>query len=318
MKIVRNSTFLACCCGLCLATTAYSAILVDGRINDWPEYFILTDSVGGEEGEADLVSWGVVINDGVLFSFFEMSRPISEYATGTNDIWAGLWIDVDQKGGPGNTDSSLGHMPMHLGTEWSGGFFESFDIVVEWGINTSHWGEGFNYWGAGDNVAQQGGPVSGGRMAYAGTIIEFGVPVTDILAELAGYPDEVAATGAWKIGARVEASIDEAGPWGGDNSDQLAWAPLFAADINGDGVVGSADLDVIRANWGRTVTPGDRSSGDLDGDGIVSGNDLDIVRLFWGQTFDIYLPNHFASVPEPVTWIMVSLAALAAFLSRRR
>ena len=56
----------------------------------------------------------------------------------------------------------------------------------------------------------------------------------------------------------------------------------LAGDLNGDGVVSSGDLDVVRANWGRTVSPGDLTSGDPSGDGRVGSGDLDIVRANWG------------------------------------
>ncbi len=38
--------------------------------------------------------------------------------------------------------------------------------------------------------------------------------------------------------------------------------PAFPADLNGDGFVGSADLDIVRANWGRTVLPWSLLDGD--------------------------------------------------------
>ena len=53
-------------------------------------------------------------------------------------------------------------------------------------------------------------------------------------------------------------------------------------DLNGDGFVGSSDLDVIRANWGRDVQPGDLLSGDATGDGRVNDEDLNVVRANWG------------------------------------
>ena len=53
-------------------------------------------------------------------------------------------------------------------------------------------------------------------------------------------------------------------------------------DLNGDRFVGSADLDIVRANWGATVTPGDLLHGDPSGNGIVNSADLDIVRANWG------------------------------------
>ena len=65
-------------------------------------------------------------------------------------------------------------------------------------------------------------------------------------------------------------------------------APL-PGDLNEDGFVGSADLDIVRANWGATVTPG--TSGDADGDGVVNSGDLDVVRANWGAGG--------VAVPEP-------------------
>ena len=53
-------------------------------------------------------------------------------------------------------------------------------------------------------------------------------------------------------------------------------------DLNGDGYVGSEDLDIVRSNWGRDVSPGNSVAGDADGDGYVGAGDLDIVRAYWG------------------------------------
>ena len=62
-------------------------------------------------------------------------------------------------------------------------------------------------------------------------------------------------------------------------------APAFVpGDLNGDEVVNSGDLDIIRANWGRSVAAGSLLDGDPSGDGVVSGDDLDIVRANWGST----------------------------------
>ncbi len=80
-------------------------------------------------------------------------------------------------------------------------------------------------------------------------------------------------------------------------------------DLNGDGMVGSADLDIVRANWGSTVTPGDLMMGDASGDGNVGSADLDIVRANWGQTAP-------ANVPEPS--VLLLLLGGLALLGRRR
>ena len=54
------------------------------------------------------------------------------------------------------------------------------------------------------------------------------------------------------------------------------------ADLNSDGHVDSADLDLVRMNWQTTVSPGDLLHGDASGDGTVGSADLDIIRANWG------------------------------------
>ena len=58
-------------------------------------------------------------------------------------------------------------------------------------------------------------------------------------------------------------------------------------DLNGDGMVGSADLDLVRANWGTN-----EPAGDANEDGAVNSGDLDVVRANWGA-------SSAAAVPEP-------------------
>ena len=55
-------------------------------------------------------------------------------------------------------------------------------------------------------------------------------------------------------------------------------------DLNGNGAVASDDLDIVRANWGQSVTAGDLSSGDASWDGRVNSADLDLVRANWGAS----------------------------------
>ena len=87
-----------------------------------------------------------------------------------------------------------------------------------------------------------------------------------------------------------------------------------AGDLNGDGFVGGADLDIVRSFWGQTVAPGDLLHGDPSGNGVCSGQDLDIVRAHWGEGT---LPNANA-VPEPSLPLMAAqLCALLATLATR-
>ncbi len=78
---------------------------------------------------------------------------------------------------------------------------------------------------------------------------------------------------------------------------------LELGDANGDGFVNSADLDIVRANWGTSVTPGNAAMGDLSGDGMVNSADLDLVRANWGNVYA-------AAVPEPGLCVLAALALL--------
>ena len=49
------------------------------------------------------------------------------------------------------------------------------------------------------------------------------------------------------------------------------------ADLNGDGVIGGADLADLLSQWSLSSVPGD-----LDGDGTVAGGDLAILLANWG------------------------------------
>ena len=84
-------------------------------------------------------------------------------------------------------------------------------------------------------------------------------------------------------------------------------------DLNGDGSVGSADLDVVRAFWGQNVQPGDWLSGDATGDGMVDSGDLDIVRSQWGRT----IASATTQVPEPTTFAGMVAILLAGLLGWR-
>jgi hypothetical protein len=57
---------------------------------------------------------------------------------------------------------------------------------------------------------------------------------------------------------------------------------LLNGDVNGDNIVGAADLAAVKANFGQASTNAD----DLNGDGIVGAADLAIVKANFGQTGD--------------------------------
>ena len=69
---------------------------------------------------------------------------------------------------------------------------------------------------------------------------------------------------------------------------------VIPGDLNFDECVGSGDLDIIRANWGRSVPRGSLRDGDAVPDGVVNSNDLDLIRGNWGQ-------SHCAAAEAPAT-----------------
>ena len=83
------------------------------------------------------------------------------------------------------------------------------------------------------------------------------------------------------LAASWRASVDDGGTPG---TIPPARTP---GDLNGDGMVGSADLDIVRAHWGADVEAGLWGEGDPSGDGIVGSADLDIVRAHWGEEMPV-------------------------------
>ena len=102
---------------------------------------------------------------------------------------------------------------------------------------------------------------------------------------------------------RMGLTLEDVTPLGEDP------APGLAGDLDGDGFVGSADLDIIRAAWGETVTGGG-PEGDPSGDGFVGSADLDIVRGNWGASSPV-------AVPEPNV-LLLAMFGFAAFCAIRR
>lgn len=88
-------------------------------------------------------------------------------------------------------------------------------------------------------------------------------------------------------------------------------SPFFLeGDLNGDGLVGSGDLDIVRAYWGQSVSVGDFGSGDANADGVVGSADLDIIRANWGSTAA-------AAVPEPGVVGLLAVVLMGVVLRRK-
>ena len=87
-------------------------------------------------------------------------------------------------------------------------------------------------------------------------------------------------------------------------------------DLDGDGFVGIADLNIVLGNWNQTVAAGDPLAGDPTGDGFVGIEDLNLVLGNWNAGTPPNTPGSNTNIPEPGTLVLLGLSVSA--LPRRR
>ncbi|MEZ6189808.1 MAG: PEP-CTERM sorting domain-containing protein [Phycisphaerales bacterium] len=90
-------------------------------------------------------------------------------------------------------------------------------------------------------------------------------------------------------------------------------SPL-TGDLNGDGFVGIADLNIVLGNWNQNVSPGVWLDGDPSGDGFVGIADLNTVLGNWNAGTP---PSGSAAVPEPGSLALLA-GLIAGAVSRQR
>jgi hypothetical protein len=98
----------------------------------------------------------------------------------------------------------------------------------------------------------------------------------------------------------------------GITSYDIQYTAALVGDLNMDGFVGIADLNLVLGKWNQNVTPGSKLDGDPSGDGFVGIADLNTVLGNWNAG----TPPAANVVPEPATLSLLSLGGLA--MLRRR
>ena len=202
------------------------------------------------------------------------------------------------------------------------------------------------------DVINSGGVISPGHSAGTLTINGDLTQLVDatLAIELGGLTqgsqfDFVQVSGAVQLGGTLEVSlIDSFAPSAGDRFDildgasfagaldnvslaaldsDLGWnlADLYATgelrielagDLDGDGLVGAGDLDLVLAHWGDSVAILNYAQGDASGDGLVGQADLQLVLDHFGNT-----AASGPVIPEPSSFSLLALASIGCLRRRR-
>ncbi len=85
----------------------------------------------------------------------------------------------------------------------------------------------------------------------------------------------------------------------------------LTGDLDGDGFVGLADLDILLGNWNQSVPAGDLARGDASGDGFVGLDDLDLLLGNWNAGVPPVAQAFSASASETVESESVSSAIVS-------
>ncbi|MEZ6192195.1 MAG: PEP-CTERM sorting domain-containing protein [Phycisphaerales bacterium] len=90
---------------------------------------------------------------------------------------------------------------------------------------------------------------------------------------------------------------------------------FLPGDVNADGFVGIADLNVLLGSWNQSVTAWDLLSGDTNGDGFVGIEDLNWVLSNWNAGSP---PGNPAQIPEPGAVLLLGGGLLSLTTRRGR
>jgi len=128
----------------------------------------------------------------------------------------------------------------------------------------------------------------------------------------------------WIQYVRIENPRDENGEYVGVSTEIDAVADVFArrtGDCNLDGVVDAVDYIILKRNIGQASGVDWWEACDLDGDGVVGWSDMDLLMSNFGldnHEYRLTGEGNGTEVPEPATVVLMGLAGLAMLRKKLR
>jgi len=162
-------------------------------------------------------------------------------------------------------------------------------------------------------------------MAYKGAAGGTGLDIQDLDPADYSQLDADAETGMkWIQYVRIENPKDSTGQYVETSTEIDAVADVFArrmGDCNLDGVVDSADYIILKRNIGQASGVDWWENCDLDGDGVVGWSDMDLLMSNFGldnHEYNLTGEGDGTEVPEPGTIVLMGLGGLAVLRKRLR
>ena len=171
-------------------------------------------------------------------------------------------------------------------------------------------------------VSTDGSATVGGTASIAGgldltqtTEMVLGTSVNLLTSEgLTGEFDNALITGTELTAVantRVAVLYEDSGTDGNADLDIVRLMATYQGDLNGDGIVGPADLTEMKLNW--LSTDANWQQGDVNYDDNVGPADLTQLKLTWLSS----LPPAPETVPEPSSLVLLGLGGVALMRRRR-